>query len=92
MFQTFLDYEPLITMAMLIFIMLITLILYIKVRRWVLILVIYLMSMVIFGQSLNISLPLAPYFQIFFIMFQTILFVMTSLDASKVKEKRVDLL
>lgn len=94
MFQVddFRVYEPMITVFMLIFIMIISVIIYLKARRWVLMLTVYLLSLILGIQALNVSLPLAPYFQIFFIMFETILFVMTSFDAGKKKYKGSELL
>lgn len=57
---------------------------YRKMRIWVLILFIFLFS-IIFGMIsiMNFSVPFSPYIQIFFILFQTIVFFITSMEVFK---------
>ena len=60
--------------------MLVMLVLYTKLRRFVLITVVFLFSLVIGMMSIQeTSIPFSPYIQIFFLLFQTIIFLITSL-------------
>lgn len=72
-----------ISLLILVFLMCLMLFLYYtKGRRQFLpILIIYLFSIIIGIGSFSIQLPLTPYFQIMFLLFQSIYFVLTGLDA-----------
>ncbi|QYW08121.1 hypothetical protein 15570_00024 [Lokiarchaeota virus WyrdV1] len=71
-----------ISLSILIFLMVLTLFMYYsrKPIEFVPMLIIFLFSIIIGIGSISIQLPLTPYFQIFFMLFQTIFFVLVALD------------
>jgi len=71
-----------ISLSILIFLMSLMFFMYYSKRRieFVPILLIFLFSIILGIGSISIQLPLTPYFQIFFILFQTIFFVLAALD------------
>jgi len=74
--------QPILTIFILIILMAVMLIVYLKIENWMITLVILLFSLVIGALSMTIGdIPFSPYFQIFFIVFQAIIFIITSLDA-----------
>jgi hypothetical protein len=58
--------------------------LYKKMRIWVMILLVFTFSL-IFGiiSIMRFDIPFSPYIQIFFILFQTIIFLSTSIEVFK---------
>ena len=69
-----------------IILMSIMLIVYLKIENWLIILVIFLFSLIIGALSFSMGdIPFTPYFQMFFIIFQLIIFVITSLDVYRKK-------
>lgn len=71
-----------ISLSILVFLMTLTLFIYYTKKRmeFIPILIIFLFSIIIGIGSFSIQLPLTPYFQIFFMLFQTIFFVLAALD------------
>lgn len=73
---------PLFMIITLLFLMLIMVSLYMKVRIFLVILVVFVFSLVMGNISLsNGDIPFSPYLQIFFMVFQTFIFILTSIDA-----------
>ena len=70
-------------------IMIITIIVYFKIRIFLIILVIYSFSLIIGMSALSeTSIPFSPYLQIFFLLFESVIFLMTSIEVySDIKEK-----
>ena len=76
-----------LTVFLLIFLMIFMIVLYIKVRRFLLILIIFLFSLILGINSLSVDIPLSPYFQILFILFQSCFFLITSIELyTKIKK------
>ena len=71
-----------ISLSMLIFLMLLMLFMYYSKKRteFTPIIIIFLFSIILGVGSFSIQFPLTPYFQIFFMLHQTIFFVLESLD------------
>ena len=73
---------PIISFLILFILMIIMVFLYAKMRVFLPILVVFLFSLIIGIVSLGTpNFPFSPWFQVFFIMFQTIFFVLTSQKA-----------
>ena len=73
--------EPFIALFVLIILMILMIILYLKMRLFLPILVVFLFSLIIGFNSIGIEyIPLNPYFSIFFILFQSVVFIETSLQ------------
>ncbi len=81
---------PILSLIILILLMVLMFIMYIKMRVFLPILVIFLFSLIIGFNSIGIeNIPLNPYFSIFFILFQSVIFIETSLDNyNKVQNKK----
>ena len=72
---------PLMTFFALMFLFGLMLYCYMKVRVFLVILVIYLFSLIIGFMALNESIiPFTPYLQIFFLIFQSIIFIIVALE------------
>ena len=72
--------EPILSVFILIILMVIMLIVYVKLRIFLVILVIFLLSLIIGITSImDYSLPFSPYLQILFILFQSVIFIITSI-------------
>lgn len=77
-----LDYIPYLTFGILIFFIILALYCYIKVRRWLLSFTIFVFSLIIGVYSFNeANLPFAPMFQIFFLFFQVVIFIIITIEA-----------
>jgi len=73
--------EPFIALFILIILMIIMTILYLKIRLFLPILVVFLFSIIIGFDSMSYDyIPFNPYFSIFFILFQSVFFIETSLQ------------
>lgn len=73
--------EPFIALFILIILMIIMAILYLKIRLFLPILVVFLFSLIIGFNSISYEyIPFNPYFSIFFILFQSVFFIETSLQ------------
>lgn len=73
---------PLLSGLFLLFLFIIMIYCYKKLRIFYIILIIWLFSLVIGMESIvNNDLPFSPYFQIFFMLFQTLIFMQTSFKA-----------
>lgn len=84
-----LGFYPLMTFFAIIFLFGLMVFCYLKIRVFVLILGIYLFSLVIGFNAMSESvIPFTPYLQIFFLIFQTIIFVLVSIDTFKNENKR----
>jgi len=72
----------LMSILMLVFLMVLMLFMYYSKKRseFTPILIIFLFSIILGIGTISIQLPLTPYFQIFFMLFQTIFFVLAALD------------
>lgn len=67
--------------------MVLMLVLYLKFRFFHIILIVFLFSIVIGMYSIaDYSLPFSPYFQLFFLTFQSVIFILTSNDYSNFKK------
>ena len=87
-FEPIITITPIIEVIVLFLLMIFMLYLYMKVRVWVAILVLYMFSLVIGFIAVNDgAIPFTPYLQIFFLVFQTILFFLTSFDAFPNRKK-----
>lgn len=80
---------PLGTGVILIFLMILMMVLYVKYRVPLLIITVYMFSLLLGYESLSIEIPLTPYFQIFFLLFQSVLFILTAMDFFSKKEKEL---
>lgn len=71
-----------ISISMLVFLMVLMLFMYYSKKRieFIPILIIFLFSLIMGINSLSIDFPLTPYFQLFFMLFQTIFFVLAALN------------
>ena len=80
---------PILSVFILFLIMFITIILFLKIRIFLVILVVFLFSLVIGISALSeTSIPFSPYLQIFFLLHQSIIFLITSIEvSSNIKEK-----
>lgn len=68
--------------------MIIMVVLYTKVRIFLVILTVFLFSLVIGMSSLEqFDIPFSPYIQIFFLVFQSIFFLMTSIEVYYYKKE-----
>jgi hypothetical protein len=72
--------EPLLATVILIVIMLFSTYFYLKTRNWIIETVIFLFSLIIGAIALSVPIPMYPYFQMFFLIYQTIIFILTSLQ------------
>jgi len=76
--------QPFIALFILIILMIFMVILYKYVRIWVVILVLFLFSLIIGVYSLSYEyIPFNPYISILFILFQSIFFLVVSLEVYK---------
>jgi len=80
--------EPIITVFILIFMMALMIYFFVKKQVWVVSLAILMFSIMIWVGSLAINLPLAPYFQNFFILFQSLIFAVISYKTTKYKGRK----
>lgn len=77
------DFYPYLTFASLIFLLILHLYCYLKVRRFLINLVIYLFSLIIGYQAFNEStIPFTPFIQIFFLFFQTTILLIMALEVN----------
>lgn len=77
-------FEPFLALFILVILLVIMLILYLKMRVFLPILVVFLFSLIIGFNSISIeNIPLNPYLSIFFILFQSVIFIETSLQQYK---------
>lgn len=80
-------FTPILDVGILIIFMILMIFLYIKIRIFPLILLVLLISLVIGLVSIELQYnPFTPYFQVFFIAFQTIFFLKTSIDYFQLKK------
>lgn len=76
--------EPFIALFVLIILMILMIILYLKMRLFLVILVVFLFSIIIGFNSMTYEhIPFKPYLSIFFILFQSVIFIETSLQQYK---------
>lgn len=76
--------EPILAFFIIAILMLIMVVIYIKIRNFLVITVIFLFSLIIGAISISIgNITFTPYIQIFFIMFQLSIFIITSIEAYK---------
>lgn len=72
---------PVISFMILLILMIVMVFLFTRKKVWLPILIVFLFSLVIGINSLGTpNFPFSPYFQIFFIVFQTVFFLLTSKD------------
>ncbi|MBA7496344.1 hypothetical protein ES702_06944 [subsurface metagenome] len=73
--------EPILAIFTLVILMVLMIFFYNKKRLYPVILVIYLFSLVIGMAAMEVGyMPFSPYLQIFFLLIQTVIFVLTSVD------------
>lgn len=83
-----LGFFPIMTLFVIIFLFIIMLFCYLKIRVFIVILLIYLFSLIIGFSSMNESIiPFTPYLQIFFLLFQTVIFTITALEVFRNENK-----
>lgn len=71
---------PFLSIFIIIVLLLLMLYLYLKARNFLIILVVYLFSLIIGISSLTtLYIPFTPFIQIFFILFQTVIFILTAI-------------
>jgi hypothetical protein len=81
------DYFPLINFFTLVFLMIVALYCYMKVRRYIINLVIFLFSLIIGINSMSATdMPFNPMFQIFFLVFHTTLILIMSIEVHAKRE------
>lgn len=83
--------NPITTMFILIVLMFVMIVLYLKVRYFLAILLVFLFSLILGVLALEIEIPLTPYFQILFILFQLVIFLITAIEISKDRYKEVSI-
>ena len=77
-------FQPFLAIFILIILLTIMLILYLKMRLFLPILVVFLFSLIIGFNSISLEyIPFNPYVSIFFILFQSVIFIETSLQQYK---------
>ena len=77
-------FEPFLALFILVILLIIMITLYLKMRVFLPILVVFLFSLIIGFNSIAIeNIPLNPYLSIFFILFQSVVFLETSLQQYK---------
>ena len=77
------------SLSIIVFLLVLELVLYVKYRLFRLILVVYLFSLIIGGLALTVgTIPFTPYFQMFFMLFQTIILIYAGIDYNTVKKKQ----
>lgn len=82
------DFEPLITIFIMIFMIAVNLFVYRKIRIWYVMMAIYVYSIYVWFASLSIvDMPLFPVFQNFFLLIQTLIFIARTYQVSKKKRK-----
>ena len=78
------DLNAIISVFFIVFLIGLMLILYIKVRVLLVILLVFLFSLLIGVLFLSVeNIPFTPYIQIFFIFFQSIIFIITVIEANE---------
>ena len=73
-----LSLEPVIVIFVMIFMVVLNIYFFSKKQVWVISLSILIFSIFIWGSSLGYNIPLAPYFQNFFMLFQALIFIVIS--------------
>lgn len=77
------------TLTIMFFFIGLILVLYLKYKMYHIIIIVYLFGLVIGAMSFTIGyIPFTPYFQIFYVVFLTVIFVYTSIDYNKYKNKK----
>jgi len=72
---------PIMTLFIIVFLFALMLFCYLKIRVFIVILGIYLFSLIIGILALSESIiPFTPYIQIFFLIFQTLIFIIVSIE------------
>lgn len=76
-----LGFFPIMSLFAIIFLFMLMIYCYMKIRVFLVILVVYIFSLVIGVVSFNESvIPFTPFLQIFFLVFQTIIFIIVCLE------------
>ena len=78
-------FRPFLSIFILIVLMVLMIGMYKYFRIWWIILVVFLFSLIIGGLSISVGdIPFSPYFQIFFIIFQSVFFIIMTMKVFKV--------
>ncbi len=84
------DFEPIINLdailgiMILCVLMVIMMITYSKLRVWLVVTIVFLFSLIIGFNAMSFyAIPFSPYIQIFFVLFQSTFFLITSIQAYK---------
>ena len=78
-------FRPFLSVFILIVLMVLMIGMYKYFRIWWIILVVFLFSLIIGGLSISVGdIPFSPYFQIFFIIFQSVFFIIMTMKVFKV--------
>lgn len=79
-----LGYYPVMSLLFIVFLTMLMVFCYLRMRVFVLMLIIFVFSLIIGVNSMSETIiPFTPYLQLFFLLFQTTLFVMVSIDTFK---------
>jgi len=77
-------FQPFLAVFILVILLVIMIILYLKMRLFLPILVVFLFSLIIGINSMSLEyIPFNPYVSVFFILFQSVIFIETSLQQYK---------
>jgi hypothetical protein len=77
---------PVFSVLMLAILLILMVFFYTKKRVFVIILAIFLFSIILGVDSLNVDgIPFTPWFQVFFIVIQTVFFIMTAVNVYQLK-------
>jgi len=75
---------PILSILVILILLIFMIYLYMKMRVWPVMLIVYLFSLVIGMNSIATEhIPYTPYFQIFFLLIQSVIFIITSFELYK---------
>lgn len=76
--------NPILSVIILLILLAIMVLLYLKLRVFLAILVVYCFSLIIGMNSISMGdIPFSPYFQTFFLVFQSVIFLITAIKVYK---------
>jgi len=81
------DFEPILTVAIMVFMMIFMIYIYLKVHIFYVIMGIYCFSIYIWFASLSVDMPLAPVFQNFFLLIQSLFMIARSFQVTRKKKR-----
>lgn len=75
------NFDGIVAMGIVLLTMIMTIFFYIKARRWILITISFLFSLIVSIASFEYAMPLTPWVQIMSILVNSIIFILTSIEA-----------